>query len=389
MNDPSPRDLWSIPADVTYLHHGAFGPTPRVVQDVREAWSGRLAAEPMDFYVRRMEGELDAAKERLGAFVGMKPANFTFVDNATFAMNVVAATLPLEPGDEVLLTDHEYGAVQRTWRKRCEATGARITTARLPQPLGDSVGVVEAIFAAVTERTKLLVVSHVTSPTALVLPVAEICAEARRRGVPVAVDGPHAIAMQPLDVESLGCDFYCASLHKWLSAPLGSGFLWVSRRWQDGIVSPITSWGGSLAGRPPRWQDDFNWLGSRDPAAFLSVPAAIDFLAEQGVERFREHGHALAEYALERLTRAEAAPPLFGDDHELFGTLVGVPLPDADEEKPKGADQDPLQVALWEKHRIEVPIVHWGGQRFVRVSCHLYNTREDVDRLAGALGELL
>lgn len=235
----------------------------------------------------------------------------------------------------------------------------------------------------------MLVVSHVTSPTALIFPVAAICRAARERGVAVAVDGPHAIAMQPLDVESLGCDFYCASLHKWLSAPLGSGFLYFARKWQDRIGTPITSWGGSVANRPPRWQDEFNWVGSRDPSTFLAVPAAIDFLESHGVEAFRSHGHDLASYALERMSSLSDEAPLFGDDQGLFGTMVGIPLPPLPGGKPPGAEPDPLQAALWERHRIEAPIVHWGGRRFVRVSCHLYNDRDDVDRLANAIDSLV
>jgi len=181
----------------------------------------------------------------------------------------------MSAGDEVLMTDHEYGAVVRSWRQRCQETGASLVIGRLPQPLESVDQVVDALFAGATPRTKLLVVSHVTSKTAVILPLREICARARRLGIPVCVDGPHALAMAPVEIDRLGCDFYAASCHKWLSAPFGSGFLYVHPRWQPSARPSIVSWGRTLSGQSSGWMDDFIWSGTRDPSAFLSVPAAI------------------------------------------------------------------------------------------------------------------
>lgn len=379
------REAWSIPADVTYLNHGSFGPAPLCVQARREFWSRRLEQQPMDFFLREMEPQLDEARGTLGQFVGADRRDLAFVDNATIAMNVVAASTPFTTGDEVLLNDHEYGAVFRIWRNVCQSAGAKVVTARLTTPIVSAEHLIAELFAAVTPRTRLIVVSHVTSPTAAVFPVAEICRRARELGVPVCVDGPHAPAMVPVDLRALGCDYYCASLHKWVSAPFGSGFLYVARKRQSGLRMPLTSWGRSLGGRDECWQDEFQWLGTRDPAAALAVPDAIRFLQEVGLDRFRTYGHELARYARQRLEAWSGCQALVPDDPAWYGTMLTVPLRRSEPQRAKPNAFDPLQQQLWERHRIEVPVMDWNNRRHLRVSCHLYNTRDDIDRLLAAL----
>lgn len=383
------KSHFTIPDDVTYLNHGSFGPAPHSVQDSRRAWSERLERQPMQFFVRDLENVLDEAAGKLGDFIGAPAKDLIFADNATFGMNIVAETVDLQPGDEVLLNDHEYGAVTRIWQRRCRRSDAKAVLTKLPFPTGDdqsaTASLVQSLFAAVTDRTKLIVVSHITSPTALILPVAEICREAKSRGIPTCIDGPHAVAMLPLSLKELGCDFYTASCHKWLSAPLGSGFLYVAPQWQGKTQPVIVSWGGSVTGRQPSWKDEFQWLGTRDPAGFLSVPTAIEFLQNIGVELFREHGHALAREFRERMKALTGLPPVLPDSSAWFGTMAAMPLPPLNADPPKNGQRDPLQNALWERFRIEIPVVHWQGQRFLRVSCHLYNDRADLDRLMDAL----
>jgi isopenicillin-N epimerase len=382
------REAWSIPGEVTYLNHGSFGPAPLCVQAERERWSRRLEQQPMDFFLREMEPELDAALATLGQFVGANRRDLVFVDNATIAMNVVAASTPLTAGDEVLLNDHEYGAVFRIWRTACQTAGAKVVTAPLTTPIVSSEQLIDELFAAITPRTRLIVVSHVTSPTAAIFPVAEICRRARRVGIAVCVDGPHAPAMVPIDLTTIGCDFYCASLHKWVSAPFGSGFLFVAPKRQARLRMPLTSWGRSLGGREECWQDEFQWVGTRDPAAVLAAPAAIRFLQEIGLERFRRHGHELARDARQRLEEWSGERALVPDDPAWYGTMVTVPLRRSEVLRSKPNAFDPLQQALWEEHGIEVPVMDWNKRRHVRVSCHLYNSQGDIDRLMKALQEL-
>lgn len=374
---------WLLDPPIIYLNHGSFGPSPRVVQQARQAWTEMLERQPMDFFVRRMEGHLEEAAARLGRFVSADPADLCFVDNATTAMNVVADSVPLRAGDEVLLTNHEYGAVMRIWRRACERREARSVVARLPDPLTSQDAIVDAVFAAVTPRTRVIVVSHVTSPIAVILPVEAICRRARARGIAVCIDGPHAVAMVPIDLHKIDCDYYCASGHKWLCGPFGSGFLYVARRRQSSIVPPVISWGGSVSGRSPRWQDELNWLGTRDPAPFLAIPAAIDFLEAFGLDEFRRQTHAMVSEARRRIADMTGLAPFTPDSPEWYGSMAACPLPDG--EAPPAGRRDPLQNHLWEQHRIEIPIVHWHGRRFIRVSCHLYTTPEHIDVLLNAL----
>lgn len=406
MTMPSRSD-WSIPDGVTYLNHGSFGPAPKVVQDERAEWTRRLESQPMDFYLRQVEPALDQSMDCLAKFVGADSRDMVFVDNATVAMNIVAENIGLKAGDEVLLNDHEYGAVFRIWRRKCEQVGATVVSARLgrlPDGPGDDISanspmppcnrfetaddIIKPIFSAVTDRTRLIVVSHITSPTAIIFPVKEICRQARERGIPVCIDGPHAIAMQSVNLREIDCDFYCASLHKWLSAPCGSGFLYVKRKWQQTLQPHMTSWGRSLSGRSERWQDSLNWLGTRDPAPFLSVPVAIQFLDQAGLEGFRKVTHHLAQIAREKLEHQFGQAALIPDSPEWYGSMIAVPLPANGYKKPKPNSMHPIQQQLWERFKIEAPIMDCGGQYLLRVSCHLYTTSDDIDYLLESLNKI-
>ena len=394
MTQPEPceqaalRHEWTIEDGVTYLNHGSFGPSPRPVQEARAAWTARLERQPMQFFVRDLERELDAAAARLGAFISADPQDLIFVDNATVGMNIVAASVNLSPGDEVLLTDHEYGAVMRIWREACRRAGAQVVVRSIGSKLHSAEEIADALLAGVTDRTRLIVVSHVTSPTAVVLPVAAICRGARERGVPVCIDGPHAVVMVPLDLGEIDCDYYAASCHKWLSAPFGSGFLYVARRCQAALRPLVVSWGRSISGRPASWKDEFNWTGTHDPAAYLAIPAAIEFLERYGLENFRRETHALAAYARQRIGEFAGVEPLVPDGPEWYGSMVALALPGPGSQPAHPAEPDPLQAALWQRFQIEAPVMRWQGRRLLRVSCHLYNDRSDIDRLIVALAEL-
>jgi isopenicillin-N epimerase len=293
----------------------------------------------------------------------------------------VAASFRLSPGDEVLLTNHEYGAVRRIWERVAADSGASVRTVELPLPFTTSAGVVAAIENALTPRTRLVIVSHITSPTAVTLPVKAIAAALRQRDVALAIDGPHAIAQVPLALDAVDCDYYCASLHKWLCAPFGSGFLYVHPRRQASARPGMVSWGRVFVEDLHTWDDEFIWSGTRDGSAWLAVPAAIDFLEHYGLERFRAETHALAQYARQRLVELTGLTPIVPDDSAWYGSMAHVPLPPGDAKA--------LMRALWERHHIEVPIVSWNEGRYIRVSCHLYNTREEVDALIGALRQEL
>lgn len=378
---------WNLRVGTTYLNHGSFGPPPRCVREARQKWQDAIDSQPMDFFVRQLEPAWRTSRDRLAAFVGSASEDLIFVENATVGMNIIADSFPVAAGEEVLLTDHEYGAVNRIWHRACERVRATTRVVRLPLPFQSVNETVDAVFAAANEQTRLIVVSHITSPTAVILPVAEICAQAKKRGIAVAIDGPHAVAQVPLDVQKLGCDFYTASCHKWLSSPFGSGFLYASPRQQNHVRPPVLSWGRLPPNKIDSWSDEFVWSGTRNPVAYLGVPAAIEFLESIGLEAFRARTHWLAQYARRQLTEIFQLDPLVPDDPAWYGSMAHVPLaPTATNET--CAVANPLQHTIWEKLGIEVPIVDFAGRRYIRVSCHLYNDTEQIDRLVNGLKEI-
>lgn len=383
---------WDIQAGCTYLNHGSFGPSPIVVQQRRSELLHELNSQPMEFLVRQCPQRLEEAAQSLGQFLNGVPDRFAFVPNATAAMNVVAANVELQPGDEVLLTDHEYGAVVRIWGQRCRQSKARTVLARLPIPVTSDEEIVDAIFQSVTPQTRVLVVSHLTSPTALILPVQKICRRAKEAGLLTVIDGPHAPAQLAVDLQAIEADFYCASCHKWMCAPFGTGFLYVAARHKQGLKPNIISWGRSLRGDQPKWTDEFHWPGTFDPTPYATLPRVVQFWNEIGLDRFRTQTHAFAQFARQQLLELTDRPALSPDDDQYYGSMVTVPFdppqdprfPDAT--RAPGAPH-PLQLWLAQEHHLEVPILEWRGQWFIRVSCHLYNTAEQIEHLVKLLRE--
>jgi len=363
------------------LNHGSFGPPPHRVVAARRAWQERLDCQPMDFFFRKLEPAWREARSKVAEFVGTADENLVFVENATAGMNIVAANFPLQPADHVVLTNHEYGAVRRIWEHACRRAGAEPPrTARLPDRIESVEQVVDAIFATVDTHTRLLVVSHITSPTALILPVAAICRRARQHGVAVCVDGPHAPAQIPLDIDAIGCDFYTASCHKWLCAPFGSGFLTVLPAYHESFLPCMLSWGRLPPAAPETWWQEYVWSGTRDPSSYLTVPAAIDFMGNVGLDMFRQRTHTLARYARRRVVELTGLEPPLPDDRLWYGSMALAPLP--------LGDGPALQRRLWHDHGIEVPIVTFEDRPYLRISCHLYNTPRHIDLLVKALEDL-
>jgi isopenicillin-N epimerase len=374
--------FWDIRADTTYLNHGSFGPSPEPVRLARQYWIEQLDCQPMDFFVRQLEGLHAQAIEKLAEFLGTAAGNLVFAENATVAMNVVAHSFQLRPGDEVLINDHEYGAVRRIWEAAVARQQARLVEIKLDRAAFESPqSLIDRLTAAVTDRTRLLVVSHITSPTAMIWPVEQIASAFRERGIPVCVDGPHAIAQLPLDLDSLDVDFYCASCHKWLCAPLGSGFLYVHPRQQSRMQPLVVSWGRLLPEKPARWNEEHIWLGTRDPSCYLALPEAIAFMKSVGLDEFRKRSYWLAQYIEDRLVEHFNTSPLAKRADGWYGSMAHVPLPRGDWSK--------LQDSLFRKFGIEVPIVNFQEQWFIRVSAHLYTTTRHLDSLMAALQSLM
>ena len=383
------RDQFLLDPDVVFLNHGSFGACPKPVFAEYQRWQVELERQPVEFLGRRSGALLDAAQAALAAYLNAGADDLVFVPNATSGLNVVARSLPLQPGDEVLTTDHEYGALDLTWQHVCAKAGARYVRRPIPLPVASAEEVVEAIWAGVTPRTRVLFLSHVTSPTALVLPVAELCRRARAAGILSVVDGAHAPGQIPVDLQALGADVYAGNCHKWLCAPKGSAFLYVRPEQQAWVEALIVSWGWGegnghwLHGRP--FVSRNQWQGTRDLAAFLAVPAAIDFQAANDWSAVRAACHALAAEARTRLAELTGLPPIVPepgpDGWSWFAQMIAAPLPPLDGKA--------LHRRLYDELRIEVPITSMHGVGLIRVSFQGYNSRADLDALMSALERLL
>jgi isopenicillin-N epimerase len=370
------RELFLLRDDVIYLNHGAFGACPRPVFEAYQRWQRELERQPVQFLHYRLPDLLREARERLAAFVGAAADDLVYVPNATTALNIVARSLPLGPGDEVLATDHEYGALDKTWTFVCARRGARYITAPLPLPLQAPEQVVDAVWSRVTPRTRVLFLSHITSPTALILPVEALARRAREASLLTVVDGAHAPGQLPLDVRGLGVDFYAGNCHKWMCAPKGSGFLYARPAAQALLGPLVVSWGW-----PSGFVEEHERQGTRDPAAFLAVPAAIAFLEAHDWPSVQRVCHALARRARASLAALCGLPPLAPDSPAWYAQMTAVPVPFPDAEA--------ARLRLWTEFRIQAPVARWHDLSLLRVSVQAYNSPVDVDALLQAVRTML
>jgi len=382
------RSRMLLDPTVANLNTGSFGPWPRPVFERVTELRRRLAEEPMDFLLRQLPRLLWEARERLAAFLGGDPKRLVFTTNVTAAVNIVASSLRLASPGEILLTDHEYGAMHWCWERAAQRQGLAVRTFPLPVLAEDPAEIVAAFRDALSERTRLAFFSHVLSPTGLLLPVKEMCQEARRRGVLTMIDGAHAPAMVSVRLDELPCDFYGGNCHKWMLAPTGAGFLYLARGSEDRLQPLQVSWGwhhdhGRLDerdefGSTPRLRF-LEFEGTRDCCPWLTVPAAIDFQQELGWDRIDARNRALARLVRDRLAFLPAATP---ENPKLGGYMTAFRLPE-------NADAGKLRRGLWDQHRIEAPIIERPDGLLVRASTHFYNTEEEINRLAAALSKLL
>lgn len=372
------KSLFLFNPDIVFLNHGSFGATPRAVFEKYQAWQRELERQPVEFLGRRFTGLMRQARAALAAYVRAAADDLVYVPNATIAINIVARSLPLNPGDEILTTDHEYGAMDRVWRFVCRKTGAVYKQQPIPVPVTTCENLIETFWAGVTPRTRVIFLSHITSPTALIFPINEICHRARVAGILSVIDGAHALGQIPLDLTEIGADFYTANAHKWLCAPKGSAFLYARREVQSLVEPLVVSWGYE-AEKPSasRFIDEQEWNGTRDIAAYLTVPEAIRFCEEHHWDQVQVHCHALARSAREHITALTGLSPLSPDSPDWYMQMVTLPLPQCDAAR--------LEARLYNEYRIEVPIVVWHNQPHVRVSIQAYNSRDDVSRLVEAL----
>jgi len=389
-----PGRFWGLDPAIVFLNHGSFGACPRPVLEAQQRLREQIEREPVRFFVRDLEEKLDAARRELAALVGADPGDLVFVPNATYAVNSVLRSLELNPGDELLTTDHEYNACKNALEFAARRRGAQVIVARVPFPLRSPDQVTSAVLDSVTPRTRLALIDHVTSQTGLVFPVADLVSGLAGRGVDTLVDGAHAPGMLPLDLGELGAAYYTGNCHKWLCAPKGAAFLVVRSDRQPGI-RPLAISHGANSPRDDRsrYLLEFGYTGTDDPTAFLCVPEAIRFLGslfEGGIEELQNRNRTTALAARDILCDALGCEPPCPDS--MIGSLAAVLLPDGSPAPPASPLYcDPLQDRLLDRYRIEVPVIPWPHppKRVLRVSAQAYNHVDQYHQLANALKELL
>ena len=383
---------WRLDPATDFLNHGSYGACPQAVLDTQAELRARMERNPPRFMDRELEPLLDQARMALAEFLGAQPRDLVWISNATVAVNTVLRSLCFSPGDELLITDHGYNACRNAVTFVAQSSGATVVTAAVPFPTRDHAQVTEAVTAAASPRTRLAIIDHVTSPTGMVWPIQSIVDSLQGRGIDVLVDGAHAPGMVPLDLDRLGAAYYTGNAHKWLCAPKGAAFLHVRRDRQSSLHPLAISHGfqGPDRGRSRFWLE-FDWTGTADPTAVLSIPAALRFLGglrSGGWPAWMAANHSLALRARDLICRVwDLAPPCPPD---LIGSMATLPLPVPLHLPGEGRlpPYDPLMVALRERDRIEVPVLHWGGRRWVRISAQGYNHLGQYTRLADAIHSL-
>ena len=378
------KEYFLLDPNIVFLNHGSFGATPKPVIEAYQNWQRRLERQPVLFLGRELDGLLFESRKALGKYLNVDPNDLAYIPNATHGTNIIARSLNLQSGDEVLTTDHEYGACDYTWEYVCGKAGAMYVHQHIPLPVNSTEEIVEEFLSGVTPRTKAVYLSHITSPTALCLPVEVICRRAKQVGLLTIVDAAHSPGQMPVDLQQMGADFVFGNCHKWMLAPKGAGFLYMRREIQHLIEPLIVSWGSHATPETTtgsHFIDLFQWTGTKDPTAALAVPAAIQFMTEHNWEEIRCQCRLLLQQAIERVCDLTGLPPLYPLGSDFYHQMGIAPLP--------SSNLILLKKRLYDEFRIEVPLTQWQDRQFIRISVQGYNTEEDIDSLLAALEILL
>lgn len=374
------RALFQLDPDVVFLNHGSFGATPRPILDIFQDWQCRLERQPVHFLAAELPDLLADARKVLADYVGAAAADVAFIPNATFGVNMIARSLPLGPGDEVLTTDHEYGACDNVWSFLSQKQGFAYKKQPIPLPVQPAEAIVEQFWQGVTPRTRVIFMSHISSATAVTFPIQQICTRARQAGIMTIIDGAHTVGQIPLDMAAITADFYLSNAHKWLCSPKGSAFIYARRELHHRLEPLVVSWG---------WGDDkqfsygsnlldyLQWMGTSDPSAYLTVPAAIAFQEQHHWSNVRQQCHDLLRQAVARIGELTDLDSPYPDDG-FYHQMAVAPLPAI-------TDLAAFKVQFYDTYRVEVPFIEWHDRQFVRISVQGYNSQDDIDALVDAL----
>ena len=368
-----PRSEWQPDPEFTFLNHGSYGATPRVVTDDQDRWRERMERHPAGFMTYELPKAVREAAAHLATFVGCNAMDLAFIENATSGCNAVLNSFSLSAGDEILVTDHGYAAVRNAAEHVARKTGARIVEAKVSFPTTESKQIVDAVASQLGPRTRIVILDHITSPTAVIFPIRELASLCHSAGACVLIDGAHGPGMLSIDISSMGVDWYVGNCHKWLMAPKGSAFLWTNPKWQGQIHPLAISHGYGLG-----YTAEFDWIGTRDPSAWLSVPAAINFHMRMGGPSLRERNIKLARASATQLAllwKTERGSP-----DNLTGSMATIRLPLSGAATIERAIE--VRARLFEAHRIELAITPFSGSLWARISAHAYNEPTDYQRLS-------
>lgn len=381
-NRPNLRSQFLLNPEITYLNFGSFGACAKPVFEDYLQWQRELEYEPVQFITVNGPRYLKQSREALSGYIHCGPDDIVFVTNPSYGVNIIAKSFALAPGDEILGTDLEYGACDRTWNYYCKKAGAKYIRQPITLPVVSKERLIDDFFKGLSEHTKAIFISHITSATALVLPVKEICAIAKEKGLITIVDGAHAPGHLPVDLSQLQADIYTGACHKWMLTPKGCSFLYIKRDLQHLFDPLLISWGfESVAPSPSRFLDYHQTQGTRDFSAFLTVPSAIAFLKENNWETVAAGCRELVQSNALRFCQLMNAEPLCPIGEEFLGQMFSIPIRTSEPEK--------LQIHLFEKYKIEVPVMRQDRRILLRYSINAFNAQEDLDMLFSALREII
>ena len=385
------KSFFLLDPQVVFLNHGSYGACPQPVFEAYQAWQRKLELQPVQFFGRDFAEYDRQARQVLSGELNVEPDQIAYIPNATYGVNVIAHSLsdhpgsPLKAGDEILTTDHEYGACKHAWAYACRKTGAKYIQKPIPLPAASSEEIVEQFWQGVTPRTRLIYLSHITSPTALRFPVEAICQRARQAGILTAIDGAHAPGQIPLDLKEIEADFYTGNCHKWMMAPKGAAFFYARPEVQPLVEPLVVGWGWNpdpSQVKGPALQNYLSWTGTRDPAAALSVPAAIQFAQAHHWEAVRQACHNLLRQAIESLCDLTGLLPYYPLASDLYRQMGIAPLPEE-------VEVEVFRKRLYADFHIEIPVIEWNGNKCLRISVQGYNTSKDLEALVEAVRVLL
>jgi isopenicillin-N epimerase len=367
---------------ITFLNHGSFGACPKPIFEEYQRFQKELETEPVYFLIKKQKEYLQLAKNSLAKFVGCSPNDFFFTSNPTIAINTIMRSLNLKSGDEILTTNHEYGAMDRTWNFYCKKSGAKYIRQNISIPIVSKQQIIEEFWKGYTSKTKIIFLNQISSSTALIFPVKEICEKARELGLITIIDGAHVPGHIDLNITDLNPDFYTGTLHKWMLAPKGSSFLYVKKSFQEMLDPLIVGWGyESLTPGESQFLDYQEFQGTRDISAFLCTPKVIDFLHQNDWKSKIVVSKKIVLDNYQRFCDLLNSQPICPISNEFLGQMASIPI--------MTFHPVELKELLFEKYKIEIPIMHLNGNYYIRYSINAYNSQEDLEILYSALKEII